>query len=298
MRPGMRRPAYLAIEAVSEEGPRILSNAFIALTVTLGAAATLLVVALLFWRQSRRAEAGARAMDEERIAMWAEMEKDKRLKALGHMSAVLGHELKNPIAALKGHAQLLLEQLSSDHPARARAATVVSEARLLETLTNQVLEFARTGELRLSKVYVDDLAHGAVALSKVSPVEVTVPDGVTFVLDRARMEEALTNLLVNARQASSSSEPIELAVEVSDDNLRIAVKDRGEGIAEGDEEQIFLPFQTRKARGTGLGLTLVKRIVEAHGGTVSARNRDDGGAVFTLAIPRRSASLKEGWTHG
>jgi two-component system sensor histidine kinase HydH len=276
--PELERPPVIAFEAASKRGSAIVSSALFTLAISLGAAALLVIAALMFWRQSVLAEA-------ERLTMLEQLEKDKRLKALGRMSAVLGHELKNPIAGLKGHAQLLLEKLGADHPAMKQARTVVREAELLESLTTQVLEFARKGELKLSKVYLDDLADTAVALSGIDDVSVVAPQETTWYLDRARMEEAVVNLLTNARQASGPEDPIDLIFEAKNKLLTITVMDRGDGIPTEDLTRIFEPFVTTKTRGTGLGLAVVKRIVEAHGGRVSAQNREAVGAELVLEIP-------------
>jgi two-component system sensor histidine kinase HydH len=286
--PEGERPHVIAFEAASKRGPAIVSSALFTLAVSLGAAALLVIAALMFWRQSVLAEA-------ERLTMIEQLEKDKRLKALGRMSAVLGHELKNPIAGLKGHAQLLLEKLGAeDHPAMKQARTVVREAELLESLTTQVLEFARKGELKLSKVYLDDLADTAAALSGIGGVNVVAPQETTWHLDRARMEEAVVNLLANARQASGPEDPIDLIFEIRNKILTITVRDRGDGIPTADLERIFEPFVTTKTRGTGLGLAVVKRIVEAHGGRVSAQNHEAGGAALVLEIPEPKSPATRG----
>jgi two-component system sensor histidine kinase HydH len=282
------RPALVRIELVTVAGPRIVKAALNALYLELGAAVVLLVVTLLLWRQSVVAERQARTGEAERREMAVQLEKDKGLKTLGRMSAVLGHELKNPIAALKGHAQLLLERLGDGHPAEQQARAVVLQAEKLETLTAEVLAFIKTGELNPTKVYLDDLAHTAVALSGVDDVRVSVPEEVTWQLDRPRMEQALINLLVNARQASPKGEAVDLTVAVREARLTIAVRDRGEGVRDEEAEKIFTPFFTGRAQGTGLGLALVKRIVESHGGTVSVTNRGEGGAVFEVVLPERA----------
>lgn len=275
----------IAVEAISKSGPTIISNAVIALVIETVAAVLLLSSALLFLRQKALADRRARLMEIERREMAVQLERDERLKALGRMSAVLGHELKNPIASLKGHAQLLLENLEKEHPGRPRAATVVEEAELLETLTLQVLDFVRTGELSCAKVYLDDLAESAAALSGVDSVTVRAPEGKTWHLDRARMEQALVNLLINAAQASPPGAPIDISIQPTSDMLDIQVRDRGDGIPPEDLDRIFQPFFTSRAQGTGLGLALVQRIAVAHGGRVTARNHPDGGAVFILELP-------------
>ena len=276
------------IEAQSTEGPQMVANALQGLIISLGAAAVLIGAAILFWRQSVKQEMASAEMELERLLMVEELEKDKRLKALGRMSAVLGHQLRNPIASLKGHAQLLAEKVAESHPGRRQTEIILNEALLLEDLTEQILTFARTKALNWTKVYPDDLAHGAVALSGVSDVNIGAEDAHPWQMDRSKMEQVLVNLLINARQASSENAPIDLILSTDTDTLTIEVRDKGEGIGAEDMEKIFEPFYTKKIQGTGIGLALAKQIVESHDGTISARNQEGGGAVFTIRIPKRS----------
>ncbi len=283
-RPGAGSRLLLAVELVPEEARHIVSAAERALLIECGAAAFLLLAAVVFWRMSRRAERLSLQMENERIETARQLERDRQLKVLGQMSAVLGHELKNPIAALKGNAQLLAERLAG-HSDEDRAHDVVDAAVQLEQLTGQVLDFARTGELRRSRVYVDDLLNSAVIFAEVDPVEVRVPEDLPpWFLDRERMERVLVNLLHNARQASPDGAPVELRAHI-DSGLALEVLDRGDGIPAGDEHRIFEPFYTSRAQGTGLGLALARHVVDGHGGTIRAYNRESGGAVFRVEIP-------------
>jgi two-component system sensor histidine kinase HydH len=252
-------------------------------TLVIGACAALVLLgaALVFWRLSVRAERAA-----------AQLERDRQLKNLGQMSAVLGHELRNPLAGLKGHAQLMLRKLPTGDGARRAAETVVREAVRLEQLANQVLEFARTGELQPRPEDPLALARGAAEAIENGRVRVESRSAELprWLLDRPRMEQVLTNLLRNAVQASPQGEEVELAVELEGHHtLVFEVRDRGEGLAPGDEEAIFQPFVTHRAKGSGLGLTLARQIVEGHGGRIEARNRPGGGAVFRVSIPGQEA---------
>jgi len=103
------------------------------------------------------------------------------------------------------------------------------------------------------------------------------------------MEEVLVNLLRNARDASPSGQLVDVTVDIQPDrDLRVEVRDRGQGIVAGEEERVFEPFYTRRAKGTGLGLALARRIVEGHGGAITAHNHPDGGAVFSVTLPPRT----------
>ncbi len=250
-------------------------------TLVIGACAALvlLLAAVVFWRLSLRAERTA-----------AQLERDRQLKSLGQMSAVLGHELRNPLAGLKGHAQLLLRKLPEGHGALKAAETVVREAVRLEQLANQVLEFARSGEVQPRPEDPSLIARGAAEAVGCESVRVeSRPERLpAWMLDRPRMEQVLTNLLRNAVQASSSGNSVELAVYLErEDTLVFEVRDRGEGLAPGEEESIFQPFVTHRVKGSGLGLTLARQIVEGHGGRIEAGNRPGGGAVFRVSLPRQ-----------
>jgi two-component system sensor histidine kinase HydH len=270
------RHLFLVIEYESRTAQAIRKGALTTLVVSLAAAALLLVAAAVFWRLSRRADA-----TEVQLA------KDRQLKALGQMSAVLGHELRNPLASLKGNAQLLLESVPEDHAARPGAELVVGEAVRLEMLANQVLDFARTGEVDRSPGDPLAMVRAAVEGSGAGPVEVDAEGEIpAWPLDRPRMEQVLRNLLDNARAVSGEDEAVQLSVRVPGDRLEIAVRDRGEGIEPGEEEKVFEPFFTRRVRGTGLGLALARRIVEGHGGRITVVNHPEGGAEFRIALPR------------
>ena len=248
----------------------------VTLAVSLLAALVLMGLCAVFWRISRSAEKAS-----------VQLEHDRQLKVLGQMSAVLGHEIKNPLASLKGHVQLLLEKLSPEHAGRRGAEVVLRETVRLEELSRQVLEFARTGAVECESA--DPAAVVRSAIENIGSGDIQVHAHSTpaaWPLDSARMEEVLVNLLRNARDASPSGQPIDVDLNIqSDRHLVVEVRDRGEGIAPGEEERVFEPFYTRRVKGTGLGLALARRIVEGHGGTITARNHPDGGAVFSVRLP-------------
>jgi two-component system sensor histidine kinase HydH len=272
------RAHRLVIELESDGARSLAARAGLTLLADLVAAALLLGLTAVFWRLSRQAEETS-----------GQLARDSQLKALGEMSALLGHELRNPLASLKGHVQLLLEKLPADHPGRRGAETVLREAVRLESLSRQVLEFARTGSVELANEDPVALARAAADGIGDPRVQVTViGEAQPWPLDRARMEEVLVNLLRNAVEASPSEQPIDLMVAIRPgQELTYEVRDHGEGLSPGDEERIFEPFYTRKSKGTGLGLALALRIVEGHGGRISAGNHADGGATFRVFLPWR-----------
>lgn len=273
-----RPRGFLVLEVVSPQGASIVSDALFALVLEIGVALVLLGLSLVFWRISVNAER-AEAQSARQL------ERDRQLKMLGQMSAVLGHELRNPITSLKGNAQLLLEKINPESEMHKRMARVVEEAELLETLTNQVLDFAKSGEIDPQNVNVGEMIEEVLDMDDYGEVEVRVePEKLEFVLDRGRIAQCIDNLLRNARQAAPKI-PIQLQVNLEGQTLVFRVSDKGVGISQDQLEQVFEPFFTTRVEGVGLGLALVRRLVEAHGGSVSAWNNKHGGATFEFRIP-------------
>jgi two-component system sensor histidine kinase HydH len=217
---------------------------------------------------------------------------DRRLIALGRASSVIAHELRNPLSALKGHAQLLVEDLAE--PSRTKAERVVEGAERLERLTTVLLDLVRESPLEIRPLAPAELIDRALAELPRERVHIDL-SGAPEVLnvDAERMSLALRNVLQNAVQASPSEA---LAVEVRFDGhaheVIIEVRDHGLGIAPGAKAQIFEPFVTTKARGTGLGLAIARKIVEQHHGKVTGETHADGGAVFRLVLPLDLATAR------
>ncbi len=274
MKAGGRTPRYiLEIEPVQANKLREAS------TYTLGvgvvAAISLLGVAIVLVRREARRNADERARERER-----------RLAHLGEMSAVLAHEIRNPLASLKGNAQLLAQMLAKTQPEgdkqRAKAQRVVDEAVRLEQLTNDLLHFVRTGEIQ--RTPIDPLALVREAAGSVSG-EVKVASGAapaTWSLDGPRIRQVIVNLIDNAVAAGP---PVAVDVRTDKRQLVIEVADAGPGVPAEDREKIFEPFFTGKTQGTGLGLAIARRVVELHGGTLSVHSSPRGGALFRAEIP-------------
>jgi len=152
----------------------------------------------------------------------------------------------------------------------------------LEKLTNDLLKFVRTGELQRAPTDPAALVREAAASV---PGEVVVDTGAApgvWSLDPGRMREVVVNLVDNAIAAGP---PVHATVRASGGRLVIEVADRGPGIPEEDRERIFEPFFTGKTQGTGLGLAVVRRVIEQHGGTIAVLANPGGGALFRAEIP-------------
>ncbi len=235
------------------------------------AGAALLAFAVAWSRSAARL-----AMIERKAA------REQRLVALGSMSSVMAHELRNPLASLKGHAQLLVEDL--DEPKKkAKAERVVREAERLEGLTTSLLDFVRDGPIERAPVTPADLVARSIEHLASARVDVDLDAAPErLFVDEARLSRALHNLVDNALQATADGEHVDLRVAKEGDDVVVEVRDRGAGIPPGAEAQMFEPFHTTRTRGTGLGLAVARRIAEQHGGSLTGENHPDGGALFRL----------------
>ncbi len=238
-----------------------------------GVAALLAIAAIVLWRRAEREE-----------ALGTRLAQSERLVSLGTMSAVLAHEIKNPLASIKGNAQLVAESLSADSRARLQADRVVEAALRLQGLVQNLLDFARGGPIERTDVDPAELLFLAAEDAAPSATLELDHAPTTWSLDAIRMRQVLENLLRNALQASKHG-IVKARVFVDAEKLVYVVEDDGPGFPAGKIENVFEPFFTTKSRGVGLGLAVAQRIVSMHGGTISAKNKAEGGAELTVSIP-------------
>ena len=274
------RRGFLQVLEFDPVAPGLVARAQRILALATIGAIVLTLAAVMFWQTSQRYEAARLRLEEQR-----------RLTVLGEMSAVLAHEIRNPLASLKGHAQLLAERMPNDSADRRRAERVVDEAKRLEVLTTDLLDFARTGPMDLRPVDPVALVKSAAEhFPQTAFVVVGARAPERWSLDERRFGHGvLENLLRNAVQASPPERPPEARVFMENGTLVFTIRDFGPGLPTGEEDRIFDPFFTTRTQGTGLGLPLARRIVELHGGHIVAANAPESGALFRIELPRREA---------
>jgi signal transduction histidine kinase len=230
----------------------------------------------------------------------------KNLESLGEMSAGLAHEFKNAIATLHGYVQLL-QSLELDERARGTAGSLLNEVRNLSDMVTSFLNFARPQPLQLDEVNLDELItdcagelaptftqHGVeLLIAGTAEGSSSTVDSHVIRADERMLRQALLNLIRNAAEAISEGQT-DRRVEVLSSTERdsagqawavVVIKDTGEGIPAADLQRIFIPFFTTKATGHGVGLALAHRVITQHGGTLTASNGKDGGAVFSVRLP-------------
>ena len=233
-----------------------------------------------------RADITARKAAEDRLTHQAS------LARVGQMAAVLAHEVRNPLAGIRGAMQVLMGRRKTEDPERAVMQEILTRTESLNELINDLLLFARPRPPRLVDVdlgaVVDDViaqvrqdpAHQAIAFEAIGPSLHVNAD-----TDLARA--TVLNLVLNAAQALAGTGRITVSVAPAPGGMvELQVRDSGPGIPAEIREQVFEPFFTTKARGGGLGLPIAQRTAELHGGALSVTCPPEGGTVFTLTLPR------------
>jgi two-component system sensor histidine kinase HydH len=229
-------------------------------------------------------------------------ESERHLASLGRMSATLAHEIRNPLGAMKGLTQVVREELPPEHTTQAMLKTVVDEAKRLEGLVTDLLSFARTRQIELSEFDLIALTEEVVALiqQETDDVEAIVSvssseDNIPITSDRDGLEQVLLNVVRNAIEASSKGGQVVIDLRAkTEKEAVITVKDQGEGLGDIDPEELFQPFKTTKARGSGLGLAVSRQIITRLGGRIALLANADQGANCTVEIPRRRISFPRG----
>ncbi len=212
----------------------------------------------------------------------------ERLNLLSNLSAALAHELRNPLHIMRGTA----ETIARRHPKTAELVTYITEeGDRVERLIKELLDYARPLTPSAEPIDARELLarirkRGCRRTGCTASCSFAVRgERCELCADPVLIEQALINLVTNACEAGP---PIEMSVERDDSGgTRFTVTDNGPGIASTDLARVFEPFYTTKTKGTGLGLPVVQRIAELHGGTVALRRREGGGTVATLYIPER-----------
>jgi two-component system, NtrC family, sensor histidine kinase HydH len=218
-----------------------------------------------------------------------------RLAALGQLTAGLAHELRNPLATIKSSSELLNKTLpEGNEVAKEVAGFISTEVDRTNSLITRFLEFARPLKLKLAEVDVTTVIDTAVRdLQRHMKTQVHrnySPDVRPVALDAELMERVFYNLLQNAAQASPADAGLTVRTRRLDGNsVEVAVIDRGAGIAAANLENIFNPFFTTKTDGVGLGLAIVSKIVDEHGGRILVESDPGNGTIFRVILPERTA---------
>ncbi len=228
------------------------------------------------------------AVREERHRL--EMARRERLAQLGEMGAMLAHEIRNPLAGIKGYAQVIGKK--PEEPRNAGfAERIVAEVLRLENLVNELLAYAGSGSYPMAPVDLGEVVGYALfhvrheAETQQVALERDGVDEVAVSGNRDKLAQVFLNLAKNALHAMPDGGTLRIAAAAAGKVVRITVSDTGQGIPPEHMGRIFEPFFTTKARGTGLGLALCKKIVEEHGGSVEIESAVGRGTTVSVTLP-------------
>jgi PAS domain S-box-containing protein len=231
----------------------------------------------------------------ELAALQEQMELKKNLAALGELSAGIAHEFKNALATISGYAQMIRSE-SSDGEISDHAERILEQTRNITHVVTEFLKFARPLDISDEPVELQPLIERAIEeiSSGVPGVSVRAEGDFGIVAgDEGLLRQVILNLARNGAEACEGRTGGRVTVRGEivrggdSPSQRITVQDNGSGISAEAMPNLFHPFFTTKARGTGLGLAVVQKIILQHGGLVEARNHRSGGAVFIVTLPAR-----------
>jgi len=223
----------------------------------------------------------------------AELRRKDRLSALGQAAMVIAHEVRNPLGIIKTSTEVVRNRAKLGGAEEKMLGYVIDEVRRIETLVRDFLDFAQPKppvkvELPLRAV-IDRVAAIAAPEFTRQKIELTVGDesgGATILGDPDQLYQACLNLVLNAIDAMPDGGKIQASVDATSESVSLTIRDEGAGVPDAIREEIFNPFFTTKAKGTGLGLAKVQTVAEAHGGSTSCVCVPGRGAAFTITLPR------------
>jgi PAS domain S-box-containing protein len=250
----------------------------------------------------KRAESDARENERRYREMEVELAHANRVATMGQLTASITHEIRQPIAAAMTNAHAALRWLSARTPdlneVREALERIVNDGSRANDVIGRIRALVKKAPARTERVAINDAIREVIALTRGEAVkhQVTVEAQLSDALpsihgDRVQLQQVMLNLMINAIEAMSGAGgdgPRELLIATSADPTqatRVAVSDTGPGVDAGAIEQLFEPFYTTKAGGMGMGLSICRSIVEAHGGTLSVRANTPRGATFEFVLP-------------
>ena len=251
-------------------------------------------------RQSKRYQllAEAQAETNRRLEQaQVEMRRSERLAALGQLSAGLAHEIRNPLGVIKGSAEMLSQRIAKSDPLVSELAGYISsEVNRLNALVNRFLDFARPLQPDFSLEKVPSLLDQSLKVAQERWPEAKVeleknyaPDLPSLSLDAGLCEQVFTNLFFNAYEAMPNGGKLRVAASRANshrqDAVVIEIEDTGPGIPPEIQDQIFNPFFTTKKGGVGLGLSIVSKIIDNHGGEIKVQSSPGKGTCFRILFP-------------
>jgi len=221
-----------------------------------------------------------------------EVTRSRHLNSIGSLAAGVAHEIRNPLSSIKGFAVYFKERLSGNKEDEQMADVMIQETERLNRVISQLIEFARPLELKKEKVQFVELVQHTIKLiaadaqkNKISVEIDAVADLPEVEVDPDKIKQVLLNIFLNSLAALKDGGKLIIALELKADNLTVIISDNGAGIKKLDLLRIYDPYFTSKPAGTGLGLAVVQKIMEAHGGKINVESTAGQGTKVFLFFP-------------
>jgi two-component system sensor histidine kinase HydH len=232
------------------------------------------------WRARKRQE-----------QMRLQLERSQKLSLVGQVAAGVAHELKNPLASIKGAVEIISDESTADGDRDEFKSILFREIKRMDGTVTEFLEFARPKPTRIEELDLSLLVRSS--LRQIEPqankesiriAEEIQPD-IRQQGDREKLHQMILNIMLNAIQASRPEGTVSVRLSTQSQSVNLEIADQGEGITQGDIERVFEPFYTTRASGSGLGLAIVKSIVDAHGGYINIVSTPEAGTTVTVRLP-------------
>ena len=214
------------------------------------------------------------------------------LAAVGKTVSEIAHDMKTPLMAIGGFTRQVSRKLGKGDPNHKKLDIIIEETTRLESMVEEMLDFGKPMKLQLKDTNLNELVLDSIKVAKplAKKAEVALKTDLSgslpaLALDAPRVKQMLLNLITNAVQASSEGEHVLVRTRPDNPWVVLEVVDDGRGITKEHHESIFHPFFSTKKSGTGLGLGIVKKIVETHGGEISFHPNAEKGVTFTVRFP-------------
>ncbi|HXV74976.1 MAG TPA: protoglobin domain-containing protein [Candidatus Polarisedimenticolaceae bacterium] len=221
-----------------------------------------------------------------------ELSRSEQLAAVGELAASIAHEVRNPLAGMKGALQVLRGELAVKPQNLEVVDELLAQIARLEDLVKDLLTFARPSSVSIRQFELQEVLDRLLRMYKdeADAARITIdrnyaPDSRWVSADPLQMEQVFFNLIHNAFQAMEDGGRLTVSTTKNAGGVVIRFRDTGKGIVPGDLTRIFQPFFTTKHRGSGLGLPIVKKIIDAHGGTIEVSSKPGQGTVATITLP-------------
>lgn len=236
----------------------------------------------------------------DRIIMRRELEGVQHMATIGQLAASLAHEIKNPLAGISGAVQIIFKEMEESNPHRQIIHEILRQIDRLDAAVIDLLIYARPKPPALQLADMGEVVRNCLSVLKGDPLLRAISiscegtdQQVEAMIDPGQIDQVISNLVLNAAQACDGNGEIRVKLASNDQELVLSVKDNGVGMPEETRERALEPFFTTKTKGTGLGLPICDRIIQAHHGNLRIESTPNVGTLIEVHIPRSPQSTEE-----